>query len=207
MDCGCNDGEKSIEVAQAMGASNIHGIEVIDYFAKKAEGRGITVTRADLNKELPFPENNFNVIISLEVIEHLHRPETFVKELYRLLRPGGYAIIATENLASWHNIFALLWGWQPFTLSQFSEKKSAIGNPWGLDRGENTNPALKYPSYRHCLVLSYRGIKELFEIHGFTIENFLGSGYYPLPPLPARFMSACDPRHSAFLTIKIRKPS
>lgn len=115
-------------------------------------------------------------------------------------------MISTENLAAWHNIFALLWVWQPFYLSQFSETRSALGNPWGLDRGEDWNPALRYPSFRHFLVLTYRGLKELFEAHGFKVENIAGAGYYPLPPALARLAAELDPRHCPFLTFKIRKP-
>ncbi len=148
----------------------------------------------------------FDVVTALEVIEHLHLPDVFLKELRRILKPGAYAVVATENLASWHNIGALLLGWQPFSLAQFSETKAALGNPFGLDRGEDWNPALKYPSFRHCLVLSYRGLKELFEAHGFVVERIAGAGYYPWPVFVARAFSACDPRHSAFLTFKLRKP-
>ncbi|HPQ66964.1 MAG TPA: methyltransferase domain-containing protein, partial [bacterium] len=171
----------------------------------RAQAAGIAVTRSDLNRELPLPDGAFDAVTALEVIEHLHRPDCFLRELRRLLRPGGYAVLATENLSSWHNIFALVFGWQPFSLAQFSEVRAAIGNPWGLDRGEDWNPALTRPSYRHCLVLSYRGLKELFQGHGFEVEGIKGAGYYPLPPAAGRRAAALDPRHSAFLTFKIRK--
>jgi SAM-dependent methyltransferase len=206
LDCGCGDGAKSLDLARRIGAGRIFGVEIVEEIARGAKARGITVAREDLNGPLSLPGGYFDAVTALEVIEHLHRPETFVKEIFRVLKPGGYAVVSTENIASWHNMFALLWGWQPFTLSQFSEKRTAVGNPWGLDRGEDWNPALRYPSFRHCLVFSHRGLKELFQLHGFTVQAVAGAGYYPLPPLAARTMSSLDPRHSAFLTMKARKP-
>ncbi len=205
LDCGCCDGTGSRELAKVIGTDQITGVEIDDESAVRAEAAGIRVIRADLNRRLPLPDESVDVITALEVIEHLHQPDIFLKEIRRYLRPGGYAVIATENLASWHNIFALLFGWQPFSLAQFSEVRAAIGNPWGLDRGEDWNPALTRPSFRHCLVLSYRGLRELFSGHGFRVEETGGAGYYPLPPGAARRAAARDPRHSAFLTFKIRK--
>lgn len=106
-------------------------------------------------------------------------------------------MISTENLASWHNILSLLFGWQPFSLGNISSYKLGIGNPLALHRGEN----LSFSSWQHIRVFAYQGLKEIFEIKGFKVEKILGAGYYPLPNLMAKL----DPRHAAFLTIKARK--
>jgi 2-polyprenyl-3-methyl-5-hydroxy-6-metoxy-1,4-benzoquinol methylase len=63
---------------------------------------------ADLNSQLPLPADSFDTIIAAEVIEHLENPRAMVRELYRLLKPGGTAIISTPNNESWRSIISLL---------------------------------------------------------------------------------------------------
>ena len=50
----------------------------------------------DANK-LPFDDNTFDVLICSEVLEHLENPEIAINEFYRVLKPGGLAIITTPN--------------------------------------------------------------------------------------------------------------
>lgn len=42
----------------------------------------------------------FDCIISVEVIEHIYDPKTFVEDLYKRLKPGGYLILATPDMGS-----------------------------------------------------------------------------------------------------------
>lgn len=46
----------------------------------------------------------------LRVIEHLINPDNAISEAYRVLKPGGFLIIATPNQASWVNRVLLLFG-------------------------------------------------------------------------------------------------
>ncbi|MBD2424552.1 class I SAM-dependent methyltransferase [Phormidium sp. FACHB-1136] len=41
---------------------------------------------------IPYPDNYFDVVYSKSVIEHFHYPERFVREIYRVLKPGGLVI-------------------------------------------------------------------------------------------------------------------
>jgi SAM-dependent methyltransferase len=49
-------------------------------------------------------------------------------------------------------------------------------------------------------------LKEIFEIRGFKVEGLVGAGYYPFPKPLSSTLSALDPRHSAFIIVKARKP-
>jgi len=46
---------------------------------------------------LPFHDDAFDAITSFETIEHLQDRETFVKELVRVLAPGGVCVFSTPN--------------------------------------------------------------------------------------------------------------
>lgn len=70
---------------------------------------GPKIIRADFNRPLPFPSGEFSGVISLEVIEHLVASELFLQEIYRVLKPGGWLIISTPNIAWWgYRLFMLL---------------------------------------------------------------------------------------------------
>lgn len=43
--------------------------------------------------ECPLPDNYIDVIIALNVLEHIKDDKTALKQIYRILKPGGYAIL------------------------------------------------------------------------------------------------------------------
>lgn len=51
-------------------------------------------------EKLPFPDNSFDRVVSREVIEHVVNPKAMLREIYRVLKPGGIAVITTENRES-----------------------------------------------------------------------------------------------------------
>jgi 2-polyprenyl-3-methyl-5-hydroxy-6-metoxy-1,4-benzoquinol methylase len=62
----------------------------------------------DLNAPIVDHDGEFDVVVAAEVIEHLENPRLMVRELFRLLRPGGTAIVSTPNNESWRSILALV---------------------------------------------------------------------------------------------------
>jgi SAM-dependent methyltransferase len=93
------------------------------YFARLARGRGLEVEAcdyragafrapeipfhaADLNVAIPLPDGAFDAAVAIEVIEHVENHARFVRELLRVVRPGGRVIVTTPNVLSlpsrWH---------------------------------------------------------------------------------------------------------
>lgn len=110
LDLGCSDGKFTKEIAKSIGTDKIYGIEMNKASAKKSKGMGIIVKSSDLNKKFPFPDESFDVVSGNQVLEHLWNTDNFFREVNRVLKNGGYAIISTPNLSSFHSIFFILLG-------------------------------------------------------------------------------------------------
>lgn len=48
-------------------------------------------------QEIPFPDDSFDAVTSFETIEHIEDPEALIREIRRVLKPKGFAIISTPN--------------------------------------------------------------------------------------------------------------
>jgi SAM-dependent methyltransferase len=46
---------------------------------------------------LPFADDFFNLLVSIDVHEHLRKPELLAAEFFRVLKPGGRAVVTTPN--------------------------------------------------------------------------------------------------------------
>lgn len=51
-------------------------------------------------ERIPIPDNSFDVVTSLWVFEHLRKPKNVMKEMHRILKPGGLLVFATPNKKS-----------------------------------------------------------------------------------------------------------
>lgn len=196
LDLGCENGSLTQVLANRLGTTTIVGVEITPADAEAAAQRGLLVKQFDLNKRFNFDDSSFDVIHANQVIEHLFDADNFLAEIHRVLKPGGYTVISTENASSWCNIFASLMGWQIFSLTNMSMLGS-LGNPWSLHRKTINRPA----SWIHVRIYNFRGLKELIEAHGFEVEDIRGAGYFPLPAS----LGNMDKIHAHFMTFKARK--
>jgi ubiquinone/menaquinone biosynthesis C-methylase UbiE len=70
-----------------------------DYTDQLMKQPGQPVEVVDLNREsLPFPANRFALVTCVETIEHLENYWMVLREIYRILQPGGVAVFSTPNI-------------------------------------------------------------------------------------------------------------
>jgi SAM-dependent methyltransferase len=55
---------------------------------------------ADLNQTWPFADSSFDVAMAVEILEHLENPRWFFREIARVLKPRGVAVVSTPNITS-----------------------------------------------------------------------------------------------------------
>jgi len=94
LDIGCGDGE-FLSYAKESGWL-VFGVEISKEGYEKCKEKGIEVYNKEL-REIGFKDNSFDVVTLWDVIEHYIYPKDELKEIYRILKPGGILFISTPN--------------------------------------------------------------------------------------------------------------
>jgi ubiquinone/menaquinone biosynthesis C-methylase UbiE len=201
LDCGCGDGEFTVQVACRARVSEAYGIDCAYDRIDDATDRGVIVTKSDLNAPLPYKNCFFNIVHADQIIEHLVNIDLFLEEVRRVLRPDGYAILSINNLASWHSRFSLTLGMEAVPAHVSNEVK--------MDDASEPLQEVHHPSQNdsRLLLFSFQGLAELCDYHGFWVERLTFAGYYPLPPHLPPLTCKLDTVHAAFLIAKLRPRS
>lgn len=200
LDIGPHKGDLTMAVAAHVGAEEVHGIELIGDHIPAARQRGIKVVQGDVDDGLPYPDETFGFVFANQVIEHVRRTDVFLREIRRVLRPSGLAVVSTNNMSSWHNIFSLALGFQPTPMHISDE--IIVGNPLNPEAGM----AHEDLGRTHLRLFTTRALVELAAYHGLEAVHTETVGYYPLPPKLARRIVKYDQRHGAF-TVAVFRPA
>jgi len=95
LDIGCGAGD---HLKKLWGLGSLYGIDVTDSVLKKAQKQNENINFIHAPAEnLPFNDNFFDLVFSIEVVEHVQNPKKMFKEIQRVLKPGGYFIFQTPN--------------------------------------------------------------------------------------------------------------
>lgn len=102
MDIGCGNGAYTMVMAQRF--QQVDGIEIelerLAEFRRELEGTGLgaKIRTHEMDAEnLRFPDSTFDVVTAIEVLEHIVDLDRGLREIYRVLRPGGALMVTCPN--------------------------------------------------------------------------------------------------------------
>lgn len=187
LDIGCGDGGFAVLFGDALGATKRHGIEISPEAAETANRKGIGTIVADVGSEgIAFDDESFDVVIALEIIEHLTDPGAFLTEVHRVLKPKGTLVVSTPNIASWHSRLHLALGYQPYSIP-IGATTPFIGNflrSGKVKRDTEHHLVSGNGGAVHIQFFTLRSLKELMKLSGFDVKTAMGSPDMPSSPIP-----------------------
>lgn len=95
LDAGCGTGWFS-QAAMQHGA-DVVAMDLGDRLLQKVREKCKAQTVVGSVLSIPFPDNHFDIVMSSEVIEHTPDPPAAIREMARVVKPGGHLVITTPN--------------------------------------------------------------------------------------------------------------
>jgi SAM-dependent methyltransferase len=107
LDVGCGVGNDLARFAK--GGADVVGLDLaetsIDLARRNFQQRGLTGTFLIGNGEdMDLPDDAFDLVYCHTVLHFTPHPRDLVREIHRVLKPGGQAILMTVNRRSWLNV-------------------------------------------------------------------------------------------------------
>lgn len=167
LDVGCGDGYY-LHLLSSLGLKlKLTGVDfdpnALQSARRNLKGKRIHLVYADLMKKLPFPDNCFDKIVMSEVCEHLPDDVKGLKEVHRILKPGGKLLLTVPC----HSYPFL---WDPVN--------------WVLEHLFNTHIKSGFWAgiwNQHIRLYSLSQINSVLKLAGFVIEQSEAQTFWCVP--------------------------
>ncbi|GEM_PF-2120657 len=158
LDIGCSNGKVATWVAEKIQTKDIHGIDIANI--EDARKNNVKAVFFDLNEDnkLPYKDKAFDVLTCFDTLEHIYNTDHCVREIKRVLKDNGYAVIIVPRTDSLINIILLALGYQMMSGGCSLERN--YGN-----FSDNRISA-------HMAHFTKRDLIKMFEFYGFRIEEY-----------------------------------
>ena len=152
-------------------------------WVKRLEKYNIEFRFCDITKqELPFENDAFDLVLFLEVLEHLitsHPPYSVFEEIKRVIKPGACLILSTPNLAALHKRILALIG-----------------------KNANSHGFTSEVTYRkHLREYTAAELNHLLKICGFTVRRTMLKNYGRLASLPLSLLTLYPPFRDSIVVV------
>jgi SAM-dependent methyltransferase len=111
LEVGCGDGAFTTELAKYSSSVTALDLSASQIEENRRRFPGIVFGQHDVAEPLPFPDAAFDVAWCSEVLEHLFDPAFAVREMHRVLRPGGRLLVTVPYHGGLKNVLIALFKW------------------------------------------------------------------------------------------------
>ena len=126
-DIACGSGYGTQMLARA-GARSVHGMDIseeaVEFARTHHNTSNVTYSVANAQELTAISDDEFDVIVSFETIEHLQDVEAYLDQMKRILRPGGVFVVSTPDRR-----LASFWYWyfghprNPYHAREYTERE------------------------------------------------------------------------------------
>jgi 2-polyprenyl-3-methyl-5-hydroxy-6-metoxy-1,4-benzoquinol methylase len=128
-------------------------VEACDLYPEQFRVPGVPVRFADMSERLPYEDASFEVLSCLEGVEHLEDQFAFIRECWRVLKPGGKLLLSTPNILGLASRWRYFWtGFFPLATKPMNEHRKA-------------------PIHDHIHLITYYELRYILRTTGFIITN------------------------------------
>jgi ubiquinone/menaquinone biosynthesis C-methylase UbiE len=127
VDLGCGPGGSLAALAARGVAAGLVGLDLSASQLRQAADRvpGAWLVRADLTRSLPFASASIDAVLSHNVIELLPDPTVLLREVGRVVRPGGRVVLSHTDFAG-----LVVHGAEPVLTSRLLYAYAHVPQPW-----------------------------------------------------------------------------
>ncbi len=152
LDIGCGPG---VVLKPFTKFNTVIGLDISKEYAKLAEQKGYSkVIVQNAEEGLPFESKSFDIVVCTDLIEHLFDTEFVGREIHRVLKDDGFAVLNVPNQNH-------LWGRIRFLLGYGINQHKAKSKDW---------------NYFHIRFFTWKSWNNYLKVCGFKVKEF-----YPVP--------------------------
>jgi SAM-dependent methyltransferase len=179
LEVGCGEGS-GLRLLSQIGFKHVIGCEVsIERLSQASSSYGakLQLVQSGVSDPLPFPDASFDAVVSAAVIEHALDQTQFVREVSRVLKPGGLAIVSSDcfswRILQWLRLYSSI---QPIDQAapiwelqkNFAETNLECTHITGF-----SHPRCKLRFLRILLNSTIPGLKYLLRSHPVSVDSDL----------------------------------